>query len=780
MNTLSSRKFKLCLVAAAVAAGISPLAAAQEVEEVVVVGSRGDGRDPLESMVPVDVITAADMQRVATLGGELGELLQALSPSFSFPRQSNSGSVDHIRPAQLRGLSPDQVLVLVNGKRQHTTSVVNLEAAIGLGSTAFDFNTIPLIAIERIEILRDGAGAQYGSDAIAGVINIVLKDGADGGSVIASYGAHRTDFGPTNQDKTDGQTFAIAADYGVAIGDGGSIRFGIDYRERSQTERGGIGELPFFEEQTPANIALSNVRVFAPGDGGSDDISLFYNATFPAGDNEFYSFGRINTRDAEGTGFFRWPDGSQGVPEVYPQGFRPITTGDSTDMSFAAGLRGAAGNTDWDLSIVIGRNEYEFGVTNSINPSFGAASPTSFDLAEFEFMQTSFNADAVTQLDVDAVAGPVTLAYGVEVRLEDYETGAGDPQSYEAGPLSATKNVGAEAGPGLAADSTANVDRTAYAVYGDIEVPLTDAFTVGAAARFEDYDDFGNSTNGKFSGRYAVTDSFAVRATYSTSFRAPSLAQTSFQFSTQNFGAGGMLETFGHLPVDDPLAIANGAAPLEEETSDNLTVGFVYNAGELFQLTVDYFQVNIDDRITLVSGTTDNVTFFSNLVDTETDGIDIMASGATDVGGGLLSWLAAYNTFDTEVQNPGVLGEEELNILETAPPKDKIILQGGWDADRWGLLLRATRFGEVVRDFDFGGGFPDPHTFDAVWSIDLEAAFNVTDDWLVAVGGDNVTDEYTNLQSADNSFFGHLPYDVLSGIGMNGAYWYLRTRFDFD
>ena len=752
---------------------------AAQVEEIVVVGARGDGRDPLESLVPVDVITADEMAVISTNGGELGELLQSLSPSFSFPRQSNSGSVDHIRPAQLRGLSPDHVLVLVNGKRQHGAAVVNLEAAIGLGSTAFDFNTIPLNAIERIEILRDGAAAQYGSDAIAGVINVVLKSGADGGTITASYGAHRTDFDPTGADITDGHAFGIAADYGFNFGNDGSIRIGFDYRDRSATDRGGVGALPFFENQTPVNQALDNMHLFAPGDGGSEDVTLFYNASTSAGSNEFYSFGRFNTRDAEGVGFFRYPDSSQNDVAVHPNGFRPVTTGDGDDYSLTAGLRGGASETDWDLSVTLGANDYEFGVNNSINPSFGAASQTSFRLAGFEFMQTSFNADAVTQFDVGNFVAPLSLAYGAEIRLEDYETSAGDPQSFQAGPNAATANVGAEAGPGLDSASTADVDRTVYALYGDLEVPVTDALTVAVAGRFEDYDDFGDSINGKLSARFALTDQFAVRGTLGTSFRAPSLAQTSFQFSTQNFGTGGMLETFGHLPVNDPVAIANGATPLKEEESDNLTVGFVYDGGEAFSLTVDYFRIDIDDRITLTPGSTDNVTFFTNRINTETDGVDVTAEGAFDLGAGKLNWVAAYNTSDTEVQNRAGLGEEELNVLETMAPDDKIILSGAWNLGRWGFVARATRYGETVRDFDFGGGFPDAQILDAVWSLDLEASFDVSDAITVAVGADNIADEYPDVASADNSFFGHLPYDVISPIGMNGAFWYARASVDF-
>lgn len=753
--------------------------ASAQVEEIVVVGSRGEGRDALESMVPVEVITAEDMQAVATLGGELGELLQALAPSFNFPRQSNSGSADHIRAAQLRGLSPDQVLVLVNGKRQHTAAVVNLESKIGLGTNPFDFNTIPIIAIKRIEILRDGAAAQYGSDAIAGVINIVLKDAPEGGTVTAIYGGNNTDSSRGGGSISDGQNFAIAADYGFAIGSDGSFRVGAEYRDRSSTNRAGVGALPFFEDQTPANIALDNSRLFAPGDGNSEDITLFYNTRFGVGQSEFYSFGHFNSRDAEGAAFFRYPDGFSGVPAVYPEGYRPITSGDNDDLSIAAGIRGEALSFDWDLSVVVGLNDYEFGVSNSINPSFGAASATSFKLAGFEFLQTTINADFVRAYDNVGMAGPVTFAFGGELRLEDYKTTAGDTQSYEAGPDAATKAVGAEAGPGLDPASTVDIDRSVFALYGELELPVTDAFTVGIAARYEDYDDFGDSTNGKISGRYAFNDSFAIRAAYGTSFRAPSLAQTGFQFSTQNFGAGGMLETFGHLPVSDPLAIANGAVPLKEEESENLSAGFVFNAGDQFSLTVDYFQIDIDDRITLVQGSTDNVTFFTNLVDTETDGFDIIAQGNWDAGASSITWMAAYNKSETTVKNPSVIGEEELNTIETAAPDDKVILSGSWHLDRWRTTLRATRFGETTRDFDFGGGFPDPQTYDANWSIDAEVAFNINDAWTVAVGGDNIFDEYPDPSSDDINFFGHLPYDVLPPIGMNGAYWYARTSYDF-
>src|SRR5690606_3367551 len=341
-------------IAAAVGAGavIAPLGgAAQQAarqDEIVVVGTRGDARSALESPVPVDVIDAGQIARVESLGGELGELLQELAPSFNFPRQSNSGAADHVRAAQLRGMSPDHVLVLVNGKRQHTAAVVALDSKIGLGTNPFDFNTIPLSAIERIEILRDGAGAQYGSDAIAGVINIVLKSG-EGGGATASYGLHRTDFDPIDDTITDGHTWSASVDYGLPVGAEGNVHFGAEYRDRSPTNRAGIGALPFFEEQTPANLALDPARVFAPGDGGSEDLYLWYNLTLPLGGRGFYSFARFASRDSEGTGFFRYPDGFTSNPAVHPNGFRPITLGENRDFSFTAGLEGHDFATDWDL-----------------------------------------------------------------------------------------------------------------------------------------------------------------------------------------------------------------------------------------------------------------------------------------------------------------------------------------------------------------------------------------------------------------------------------------------
>ena len=758
----------------------SVLAQEQEdvADEVVVVGTRGDARDPLATAVPVDLITAEDMAAAHSFGGELGELLQALAPSFSFPRQSNSGAADHVRAAQLRGMSPDHTLVLVNGKRQHTASVVAVESAIGLGTNPFDFNTIPLIAIERIEILRDGAGAQYGSDAIAGVINIVLKDDAEGGSVTASFGQHRTSFDPTGDSINDGDTLSVAADYGFTVGDGGAMRVGAEFRSRDATNRAGIGVLPFFEEDTPANQALNPARVFSPGDGGADDIYVYYNTTVPVGEREFYSFGRYSNRETDGTGFFRYPNAYNSNIDVYPNGFRPITTGDNTDTSLAAGLRGNNFNSDWDLSLTIGMNDFESGVRNSANPSLGALSPTSFNLGGFEFTQTTFNADVVREFELAGAGAPWTFAYGAEIRWEDYETSAGDLESYVAGPLFPAFDLGAQAGPGLPADSEADVDRRVIAAYVDIEADLSDRFSMGAALRYEDYDDFGDAVTGKLTGRFEITDTFAVRGAIGSSFRAPSLAQLGYEGFFTDFGDGGMLERFRILPVSNPDAVAEGAVSLKEEESQNASIGFVFNAGPTFSLTVDYFQIDVDDRIFLLNAT-NNVLYFSNLVDTETTGFDIVANGVVEVGAGTIGWSVSYNNSETDVKNPSVLDVEDLNTIEGKPPEDKFIASGNWAADSWSALLRITRYGDTTRVFDFGGGFEPTQTYKAVWSVDAEYEYKISDAWSVAIGADNLTDEYPDRSSDDINYFGHLPYDVLSGIGMNGRYFYLRTQFDY-
>jgi iron complex outermembrane recepter protein len=779
-------------------------------EEVVVVGTRTIGHSVDESLAPIDLVLPDAIRRSASLPGEAGAALQALVPSFNLPRQSNSNFADVVRPAQLRNLSPDQVLVLVNGKRRHTTATLTTESKLGKGTSPVDFNSIPVGAIQRIEVLRDGAAAQYGSDAIAGVINVVLKDASQGGEATATFGQNRTDFKPTGESVNDGDTLFASVNSGFNLGSG-FLNLTAEYRDRDQTLRSGPDQIPFFENQTPPNLALLGTQTHKAGDGQIEDILFSFNSAFDISESvELYSFGGYSDRTGEGANFFRYPDSFANVPTIFPDGYIPVLEATSTDLSFAAGLRGTlASDWTWDASAVYGSNDFDHDVTNSLNVSLGDASPTSFNIAEYKLSQLALRFDMSRPFEIGGFANPVNFAWGLEYRNETYETEAGDPESYIAGPVIGAP-IGTQAGSGLQPSETVDEDRDATGIYVDLESSITDKFQLGIAGRFEDYSDFGSSANGKISARFELTPTLAVRSTIGTGFRAPSLTQAFFRGSTTSFGTGGQLEQVLNLPTDDPIAVLLGATDLEAEESVSYNLGFVYRNDAGFRLTVDYYRVDIDNRITLserIGGqaVTDfiddslgipgvlGVRFFTNAVDTETKGYDIVADYSFDLGGGSLLLSAAYNKSETDVvsvdPNPPVLdslgvgavlfGVEERNTLETASPEDKLIFTAHWTSERWSILGRATQWGEATRVFNFGGGFEPEQTYGSEVGVDIDVEFAVTKQFAVAIGANNVLDEYPDLSSGDINYFGNLPYDVLQPITFNGAFYYLRTTYSF-
>jgi iron complex outermembrane recepter protein len=770
---------------------------------VVVTGTRTPGRTAIESPVPVDVISADEIARVGAYG-ELGAALQIVAPSFNFSRQSNSSSTDVVRMGQLRGMNPDQVLVLVNGRRRHTTSVVSLDAKIGRGTTPVDFNSIPVSAIERIEVLRDGAGAQYGSDAVAGVINVILKDGTGPTTLDASYGAHVTDFEPTGREITDGHTATLAISSGIALGDTGYLRFGADYRDRTATARSApINIFAFIfgvEPDSPLNQQFAGVPgTYRAGDPSVTDLNVWANGEIAVGEATLYGTVTFNQREGQGAAFYRYPDGSAGVPALYPRGYRPITTNDNTDFGLIAGLRRQVGAWEVDAGINYGRNTFDYGVTNSANPSLGAASPTSFRSASYESSLFAINVDATREIAWG------NLAVGAEVRSEAYETIAGDLASYQAGPLAASgRRIGAQAGPGLSAADATSTDRTVVALYAEAGLePIEDRLALDIAGRYESYSDVGEALAGKISGRLNLTDAFALRASASNSFRAPALSQTAFQFTTTTLGSGGALVDVRTVAPGSAIGRALGAPELEPETSTNFSVGFTAALGS-FTLTLDAFKVDVDDRIivternfgyagliqtrTGIANVTD-VAVFTNGVDTSTEGLDLVATWRTQLLGGDLSLTGAYNRSITEVERvrraPSfvtgfqVLGVEERNTIEDAAPQDRITGSATWSNDSWTLTSRVTRHGETTRVFNFGGGFEPTQTYGAKTQLDLEAEWQITPAIAVAIGGNNVLDEYPDRSIDDISYFSAFPYDVLSPIGFNGAYWYGRTRITF-
>jgi iron complex outermembrane recepter protein len=764
-------------------------------DAVIVTGTRAKDRTLADTAVPVDVLSRDDVLRAAGPDGNLAAALQALLPSFNFPRQSNSGGGDHVRAAQLRGLSPDQVLVLVNGKRRHTSAVVNLESKTGKGTNPVDFNTIPLSAVARIEVLRDGAGAQYGSDAIAGVVNIILDERKTGGELATEVGAFHTKFEPIGRTLTDGQTQSASITQGWSLGNNGFVRAGLEGLHRNPTNRAGLDELPPWEDQSADNLATVGQRNYAPGEPATNQWQAWFNgAADVAPGTRAYAFGTWQQRRSLGAAYFRYPDSSANVKAVYPDGYRPQTTGDNRDLQLVAGLKTSWADWDVDVALNHGRNDFDYGVRRTINASLGAASPREFHLADFGSRLTGLSLDLSRELAAPGLARPLTLAAGLDVRRDGFVTGAGDAASYQVGPLDAP--AGAQAGPGLQVGDATRRGRNIVGAYADLSADLTRDWQANLALRHDHYSDFGGATTAKLSTRLALDRTLALRGALSTNFRAPSLAQQGFSFTVTDRGDGGTLSQVRTLPVEHPIARYLGAQDLKAETSRNASVGLSWQPGKAWSTTLDAYAIRVKNRITLSQrisrdgladelaakfGATgiDGVNFFTNALDTRTRGADLVTQwrGAA-LGGELrLGWTASFNR--TTVSGGASVGLEEINTLTDASPRQRHILSANWQGGVWGLQARATRHGSTTRVFDFGDGFVPTQTYAAVWQLDLEAQAQVTQALNLSVGAINATDKYPTRSIADISYFGNFPYDVLSPVGFNGAYYYARARLSF-
>ncbi|KAB7776984.1 TonB-dependent receptor [Xanthomonas sp. LMG 12460] len=787
----------------------APPATTTNLDTVIVTGTRASGRTVLESTAPVDVLSAEDIRKAGVVNGELGSALQALLPSFNFPRQSNSGGADHVRAAQLRGLSPDQVLVLVNGKRRHTSALVNTDSKIGKGTTPVDFNAIPISAIKRIEVLRDGAGAQYGSDAVAGVINVILDDDPDSGALEASYGANHTDVKPIHRTLTDGQTGYASGKVGTRLGeDGGFFKVGLELKNHEATNRAGFDQIPPFEEQTPANLALAGKRNYELGDGASKDLNAWLNGKLPFGQgSEVYAFGTYNQRDTQGANYFRYPDGAANWTQVYPQGYRPVSLGENRDLQAVLGARGQWGEWAYDASLDYGRNDFTYRLKHSLNASLGPGSPTRFKTGDYAFAQGVANLDLSRSFD--AAGATHTVGTGVELRREHYRTRPGDPASYAAGPYT-DRPTGAQAGGGLTPQDAADLSRNVASLYASVSSQFGDKLSTDLAARYEHYQDFGGELTGKLAARYEFVPAFALRGAISNNFRAPSLSQIGYEASSTGYNANGQLLQGRLLSVDNPIAQALGARTLQPEKSRNYSLGFTSRVGSHFDLSLDLFQIDIDKRIALsenIDGDalTDFVaqrfgitglqsaSFFVNAADTRTRGAELVSNWRQALGQGQLQLTGTWSYAKTELENvvatPAQLlalnpdyvlfGVEERNTLTEATPRTRAQLAANWSDARWSLQTRVTRYGSATRVFDFGGGFAPEQTYSAKWQLDAEVEYHLTPQWSVAVGGQNLTDAYADRSKPDIAYFGNLPYDVLSPIGSNGAYYYGRVRYTF-
>lgn len=806
------------------------------IEEVVTLGTRSsEGRTVTDLPVAVDVVDSETLRQTGLT--EVGRMLQSSVPSFNFSSSSISDGTDALRPATLRGLGPDQTLVLVNGKRRHNSALIHVNTSVGRGTAGVDMNAIPASSIKRIEVLRDGAAAQYGSDAIAGVINIVLKDDDTAGRAAASYG---------ETTEGDGETEVFSLNKGFEWGDGGFLNLTYEYRDRGRTNRAGLDGTQQYAadpvtgqfDQREFNFDRTSFRI---GDSDSEQNSLVGNAAMPLGE-EGLIYGNVtySRRDNTSGGFYRTANDSRnpvssltGQPQ-YPNGFLPLINTDIDDFSLALGYERTLNEWDLDISVQRGVNRFQFDISNSLNAShveaFGS-SPTAADAGELELQLTVFNIDVVKDFD------DFTLALGAEFKEDHYKISAGEPLSYlDYDPLppaaAGTAPAGIQVFPGFRPENTVDEERDAKSIYGDIEMNLTSSLLLGAALRYEDYSDFGDTLNGKLAIRWDITDSLRLRSSFSTGFRAPSMQQLFFNnVSTQFTGPGGLPEERGTFRNDSAVAQALGIPQLQEEESTNFAVGFVITPVEHLTITADYYRIQIDDRIVisgaieqglsaaldavLVNAGADSAQFFLNAADTETDGVDIVATYNIETEQGQWRLSAAANFTETDIESiraPSMLAadptvqarvftEQDQSILEEWQPEDRINLTASYLQDRFGFTVSFNRYGEyTVRDSCASGGNNcRSQTFDAEWLTDLQFTYEMKEHLTLEVGGNNifdVTPERNEIGQSRASPAGGLIDPVTGGVaanspgvfvfsrrsapfGFNGAYFYAGISYEF-
>jgi len=777
------------LIAGAASAQEAPAdASATSVDDIVVTGSRVPSRSRLDTLAPVDVVTAETLSTRGTT--EFAAALAQTVPSLTFARPSVVDGTDSIRPATLRGLSPDQTLVLLNGTRRHASALVNVNGSIGRGSAAVDLNAIPTGALDRVEVLRDGASAQYGSDAIAGVINLRLKEAREGGGASVTYGQYFTtvETARGERDETDGGTVTASAWQGLGLGSDGFLTLSAEYLNREPTNRS-----DYDPRVTPTAITAR------AGDPKVEQWTVFANAGKPLNaDWEAYGWAGYQDRDSESAAFPRLADNANNVPAIYPDGFLPKITVNSQDLSLAGGVKGEIAGWSADISLVYGRNALDFRTEDSLNSTYGAASPTSFDSGGLTYDQLVFGADFARQFEV-GLSGPLNFAWGLEARREGYKIDAGQPESWNRGPLGANTALagGAQGFVGFQPSNEVDEDRDAVALYADVEIPLTEKFTIEGALRIEDYSDFGDAQTGKLAARYDFSPNFALRGSVSTGFRAPSLQQSFFTSTSSVIQNGAVVET-GTFPATSAVATALGARPLKPETSTNYSLGAVIRLGD-FDLTVDAYRIEIEDQIVLselinrsfsgqVAGLLDPLgvqaaRFFLNGVTTETEGVDIVGRYRLRTeSAGNWDFTVAANVNDVSVTKlptsssvlnpvPTLFARSRILTIEEGTPDTKVSTSADWSFGRWGATARATYYADVLQP---GSTAASDYSTGAKTTVDLEGRFQVTDRIGVAVGVDNVFDEYPDFVPETLNSNGVLGFPYYSPFGFNGRYGYAR------
>ncbi len=777
----------------------------------VVVGSRARHTAEEELAVPVDIFPAEELQRQGST--ETSIILQSVAPSINFPRQSVTDAGDIVRPFTLRGLSPDHTLVLLNGWRRHQTAVVNtFNYGMPAGSSGVDLNTLPSSALDRIEVLRDGAAAQYGSDAIAGVVNLVLKDGTFSPFLNGDIGRYTTDDYPD-----DGTTANVNGGWGIGVGRGSLAVFG-EFRDRQPTNRAWADVFEDAGTGVTDSIDTSNGQVIEKrnpvpqpnhhwGDGLEKDALTFANFRMPLNDEgttEVYSFGGYAHRDGSGNAFRRYAGNARNWREIYPLGYLPTFSGTATDYSGAAGMRGVAGEWNYDLGAEFGHSSFDYNMTTTLNASLGPCLdvacapgadgvlgtgddpgiPNQTEFFSGRLIRREFVVAANVARPVEiGLPNPVNLAFGAAFRRESYKIREGEPASYVNGfhldqDSIAPAPAGSSGFPGFTPDNAAERDRNNFGLYVDAESDLSEKLLANVAARFESYNDFGEQLSGKVAFRYQPTRRVVFRAAAGTGFRAPGLSQVAFNKVVTNVIADQFVEV-GVFPVDNPAALALGAVPLKEETSINLSAGLAFTPVDNFTVTADYFHIRIDDRVVLGATFDDDATiallagagitgiggvqYFTNGLDTRTQGVDVTGNLRLPTGTtGMLDLNGSINFTKNDIvrvdsipevlrdagsTEPGLLDSASVIAIEDERPDWRATLQANYTISRFSTLGRVSYYG------GFSSAQPGlcdlcRENYGGKTLVDAELAyqFNLV---KLAVGMRNLFDTYPDQPSSD-------------------------------
>ncbi|WP_226648512.1 TonB-dependent receptor plug domain-containing protein [Microbulbifer variabilis] len=825
------------LLAMAVAAASSPAIAEDALlEEVITIGTRVEGRSATDSSAPIDIVTGDEF--VNQGDGDLNNLLRNVVPSYNVNAKPISDAASIVRPANLRGLPPDSTLVLVNGKRRHRASVISfLGSGVSDGAQGPDISAIPAIALKQVEVLRDGAAAQYGSDAIAGVINFQLKDAAEGGTVEVKHATTA---------EGDGDQSMVAANFGLPLTDSGFVNFSMEYREQDSTSRS------VQRDDAAQLIADGNTYVANPAQiwgqpEVNDDTKFFINSAIELSDAvELYAFGNYASRSTDGGFYYRNPETRAGVfakevdsdvdedgdgeldkilvpligdldpsngiddcqnvsvseahdldecfsyTEMFPGGFTPRFGGDLEDYSMVLGLRGEFANgIGYDVSASRGRNQVDFNIYNTVNATMGPDTPTKFSPGGYAQTETNFNIDLTKAAEV--AGKTLYMAGGFEWREEEFQVRMGDEASWTTGPLTEQGFlIGSNGFSGFGPEVAGTFDRDNIALYTDFELEMTDSLRLGAASRWEDFSDFGSTFNYKLSAHWAINDIIALRSTYSTGFRAPTPGQSNISNVTTAF-TDGQLANRGTIPPTNPIAALKGGKQLQPEESKSFTIGTIIAAGD-WDITLDYFQIAVSDRITQSANqelsdaeraqlVADGISgadslqyfrFYTNDFDTKTRGIDLVATyplgDATD-----LSFAA--NWTDTEVTDfsPDTMDDMRLKQLEDGLPNVRGNATVSHAGDGWRGLVRLNYYGSYweahLDDYSL------PIDAGDEWTVDIEGAYDFTESLSLIAGAENLFNNYPDKNPW--SGVAGAKYPETAPMGFNGALYYVRAQYDF-